>query len=292
MRGTENWGCVTDAGRIVFAYMDIAARLYDECCKHINRAISDGKFSEEGPVFRGSQSWKGRRSLTGAPGTHELAIQLAKHLMTCSADDVDAIAKKYVPCSVNGMRAGCLDVAATFNSHLANNGGRAAVRPPNASWQWYPWLIQAWAAAAPIRPWPVTDSAASPGHRLLAAALGVGAWSEVWCSMWNALCEDMFGSGGIIRMMAAMLFLFRINQASPWNHNWDYGGYGGEDAALDIRDVFNGYIHYVLKGPPPVDPRAGLSTLFRRYAISVISRHRARATGGRSSQGAKRARRA
>ena len=64
------------------------------------------------------------------------------------------------------------------------------------------------------------------------------------------------------------------------------------DRMLDIRDAVNGYIHYVLKGPTPVDPRATLSNRFRKYAIDIISTHRKRAVETESQVAKKRARRA
>ena len=247
-------------------YKAAAASLFDACVKQVDRAILVGSFQDEGPVFRGSQSYKGRRSRTGPPGTFELARELATHLLTCSAADIDFVANKYVPYDGSELRHEGLGVA-EFDSHLTKT------RPPDdTNWQWYPWSRQDWAASVAIRAWP--QDAASGGHRLLATALGVGSWQEVWVCMWSAVGNGMFeGCGGIRRMAATMLFLFRLNQGAPWNHNWDYGGYNGTDAMLDIRDVVNGYIHYVLKGAPPPDPRASLPHMFTEYAGKVLLRY-------------------
>jgi hypothetical protein len=241
-----------------------AAILYNICCQQVSKAIVDTNFNDSGPRYTntGNQSYVGGYDVTGPGETRFHALKLAKHLLTCESDDIDYIARKYIPYDYSGS---IIEGSTHFDSRVKKGINVTGLR------EWYQdCQLQTWALEMTIREWPKTCT--QSGHILLATALGVGPWDEVYIALWRSAGKGLF-PGGILDMAATMLFLYRLNQASPWFHNWNNGPFGGE-TRLDIRDVVLGYLHYVEKtGPEPPNPSRFLVHRFENYAKMIVSRY-------------------
>jgi hypothetical protein len=108
------------------------------------------------------------------------------------------------------------------------------------------------------------------GDPLLAAALGAGSWKVVKEALWHAAWSGRISLSG---MMASMLALYRINQAS-WVHTWSSCDY---EAMNDIEWTFNSLAFVTDR------PRA-LAAIGDRYGEGIVDLHIERVLSGHSAQ--------